>query len=72
MNTNLKELKFSIKLEVNKQDLKYSVIRVAYKNSFNFLGIRNATDKYIVVDKNNMDIMGEEFTKKEAQQICKE
>lgn len=57
---------------VNRKNLEYNIERVAYRNSLNYLGVKNTTDIYIVVDQKGMNITGETHTKKEAQQICKE
>ena len=51
---------------------KHEIKLYDYKGCINCFGNKNIEDRYIIIDKKGMDIIGENFTKKEAEQLCNE
>ena len=50
----------------------YTILIYDYKGCINCFGHKNTEDRYIIVNKEGFDEIGENFTIKEALQLCNE
>jgi hypothetical protein len=49
----------------------YTILIYDYKGCVNCFGHINTEDRYIIINKEGFDEIGENFTKKEAIEFCK-
>lgn len=56
-----------------KSNTKFSIQLYDYKGCIDCFGNKNKEDRYIIINnENNTDEIGENFTKKEAKELCKD